>query len=102
MSKLYEGAKEKHPGRSRVKHILKGYKRGGGVHSDEAQDRKLFKKMLAKEDKGEHAVSGHKGKARLDKKARGGATESKYARGGRTKKAGGTHINIAVVSPNKK
>lgn len=101
MSKFHNAAREKHPGRSRVKHILKGYKRGGAVHDDEAADRKLFKKMLKEEDKGEHAVSGHKGKARLDKRARGGGVD-KFARGGRTKKAGGTHINIAVVSPNKK
>lgn len=76
--------------RHRVKQILKGYKSGGAVHGDEAQDRKLFKKMIAEHEAEESKVPGKKHGGRLDK----------YARGGRTKgKKPHTQVNIAVVSP---
>lgn len=73
--------------KKRVHHILKGHKRGGAAHPDEAQDRKLFKKMLKEHDA---KVHGKKSGGRLDK----------YARGGKTKGKHGNHVNIAIVAPH--
>ncbi len=72
--------------KSRVKHIL-GHARGGAAHSDEAEDRKLFGKMI-KEHEGK--VSGHKSGSRLDK----------YARGGKTKGKHHTQVNV-IVAPHR-
>lgn len=78
--------------RQRVHHILKGHKRGGSAHSDEAADKKLFHKLIAEHEKKEMKVEGKlKHTQRLDKYARGGKTKHK-----------GTHINIAVVAPHSK
>ena len=76
---------EKHPGQRRAHERVKGYKSGGKVHSDEAEDKKLIKKMVKADDlKPEGKASG----GRLDK----------YARGGRTKHGkSNTHINIVVA-----
>jgi len=55
---------------SRVGHLMKGYKSGGAVHADEAEDKKLIKKMIGKSL---HA-DGEKSKHRMDrpKRAKGG------------------------------
>ncbi len=71
--KLYEGAIHK-------------YAKGGAVHGDEAEDRKLIKSELKKHDMKTH---GSKGKERLDKHARGGKV--KHGKGHHTK------INIVVA-----
>lgn len=72
----------------RVGRMLKGYKRahGGAVHADEAQDRKLVRKMLKAHDAKMH---GEHPKKRADK----------FARGGRAK-GGKTHINVNVMPQN--
>ena len=68
--------------------MVKGFKRGGSVgHSDEAADRKLFKKMISEHD------------AKAPGRARGGRLD-KFARGGKTKGKHGTQVNIAVVAPH--
>lgn len=58
-----------------------GFKKGGKVHDDEAQDRKLFKKMIAKEEKAEkHAnggVAGSSGPGRLKRRAAAAAIPAK-------------------------
>lgn len=84
MAHPYAGHKEVHAGRKRAGSMAK-FKKGGAVHSDEAEDKKLIKKMVKKDDL---KVEGRSTGGRLDK----------YARGGRTKKGGGkTHINILVA-----
>jgi hypothetical protein len=35
---------------------LKAFKKGGAVHTDEAQDKKLIKKMMAQEEKKEKGM----------------------------------------------
>jgi len=62
-----------------------GYKRGGAVHDDEAQDKKLISSMIKKaEDKEDKpklksggAVAGSKATARLDKRPRGDASQNR-------------------------
>jgi hypothetical protein len=70
--------------RARVGHITKGYAHGGAVHGDEAQDRKLIKKVMAERDA--QAVEGSGARERADKRARGGRTKHK-----------GTHVNVIVA-----
>ena len=83
MAHPFEKHKEVHAGRKRA-HEMGHFKRGGGVHSDEAADRKLFGKMIKEHDQ---KVHGKKGR-------------SKFARGGAAKdKKGGNHVNIAIVNP---
>jgi hypothetical protein len=54
-------------------HKIAGYKHGGAIHADAAQDRKLIHSMLKHErHEGESGVHGVKSKLRLDKRARGG------------------------------
>ncbi len=79
--------------RSQAKARVKAYAKGGKVHSDEAEDKKLFKKMINEHEKGETKVEGHASGGRLDR----------YARGGKTKghKKGGTHVKIAIVNKDK-
>src|ERR1700732_4307740 len=68
---------------SRVGHITRGYASGGGVgHSDEKQDRKLFKKLMKEEDSQE--VEGGSVKERMDRPGRAGRK-----RGGKGMKRGG-------------
>lgn len=67
MAHPYSHVREVHSGRKAAHSRVKDYKRGGSVHADEKQDRKLFGKML-KEQKVEGKASG----GRLDKRARGG------------------------------
>lgn len=65
--------------KSRVNHITKGYASGGAVHSDEKQDRKLIKKMMAEHEK--HEVDGKHAKHRADRPKRkaGGHVKSSKA-----------------------
>lgn len=69
--------------KSRVAHLTRGYKSGGAVkwHPDEKQDKKLFKKMFAKEIDAEGSKSSH----RMDrpKRAKGGRV-GKHKGNGRT------------------
>ncbi len=59
---------------------------GGQVHSDEAQDRRLISKMMAKHEKMEgEKVAGGKSKGRMDKYARGGRADPK--------------VKITIVNP---
>lgn len=73
--------------RSRVGHITKGYAKGGAVHGDEAQDRKLFKKMM----KSEMHAEGEKSKHRADRPRR--------AKGGKVKKNAKTIVNVITGHP---
>lgn len=71
-----------------------GYKKGGAVHEDEAEDKKLIKKEIGKT----------KLKLKSGGKAEGCSSKEmvgKYARGGAPKsKKGGTTVNI-VVAPGQ-
>jgi hypothetical protein len=70
---------------SRVSALTKGYASGGGVHSDEAEDRKMVKGMVKP---GALKIAGKKAGGRLDR----------YARGGSVKKTkGSTHVNVIVA-----
>lgn len=79
--------REHHVEKQRVAHIAKHRASGGGVHSDEKQDRKLFKKMIAEHDR---EAEGKKSKHRRDRVAR--------AKGGKVGKKGrgATHVNVIV------
>lgn len=70
---------------SRVAHITKGYASGGAVHSDEAEDKGLVKKMVKKTAL---KMDGKKAKHRMDRPHR--------AKGGRVKKGGKTNVNVIV------
>lgn len=89
------------------------YAKGGAVHSDEAEDKALIRKMVKKKDLKEHKAEGgfvHGGmpKKRLDKisrqTAKGDANamqpyppgKEKFARGGKVKAKGKTQINVIV------
>jgi len=66
-------------------HSVKHYAKGGAVHGDEAQDRKLVKKMLKQEEKAEKA-SGGSVRHRADR----------FARGGKVKAKGSTTVNVNI------
>lgn len=71
------------------------YKSGGSVHKDEAQDKKLIKSMMAKEDKMERGKYADGGSVMEGKPAR-----SRLDRGGRkapAKKGGKTNVNVIVA-----
>lgn len=91
MAHPYDQYKEVHAGRRVAKERSKHFKRGGAVHSDVAEDKKLIKQELKKHEAEEMKSEGKKGKARLDKRARGGGVKH----GG--KKGHKTHINIVVA-----
>lgn len=91
MAHSHAHLREMHPGRKRAHAMSKHFKRGGKVHSDEAEDRKLFSKMLKQHEKEEMPVEGKKSGGRLDKYARGGRAKSKSKGGHHTK------INIMVA-----
>ena len=91
MSHSHAHLREMHPGRKRAHETSKHFKRGGKVHGDEAEDKKLITKMLNKHEAGEKP-EGKKAGGRLDK----------YARGGKTKGKHGNHVNIAIVNPGAK
>lgn len=86
MAHPYARFNEKDAGKARAKHLTKAYAKGGKVHSDVAEDRKLFKKMMAEHERGEMKVEGKASGGRLDKFARGGKTKS-----------GKTNINIVIA-----
>lgn len=88
MAHPFHSHREHSTRKHRVKHVL-GHKRGGAAHSDEAADRKLFKKMIAEH---ESKVEGHRGHKRMDKRARGGGTKHGKHH---------TQVNIAVVAPHR-
>lgn len=69
--------------RSRASTMLSGYAKGGGVHPDAEQDKKLIKKMLGKE-LGE--IGGVKAKMRADRPHR--------ASGGKVGKKATTVVNV--------
>lgn len=74
----------KHPGRERAAKLIKSYAKGGKVHSDEREDRVLFKRMIAEHEKGEGEktggrIHGKKAHARMDKRARGGRVKKPAA-----------------------
>lgn len=76
-------------GKARVAHITKGYARGGKVeHSDEAQDKKLIKKMIAESEASDE-----------------GKKSNKFARGGKVKGLGKglgkTNVNVIVANKPK-
>jgi len=72
--------------KSRVSHITRGYAKGGAVHSDAAQDRKLIKSMVKKADlKADGERAGH----RMDR--------PKRAKGGRVKGSKGNAKTIINV-----
>lgn len=89
----YQQHREVHAGR-KAAHMRCGGKmaRGGKAHGDEAQDRKLVKKMLSEHEKNEYNVGGAVSGGRLDKMARGGKTKGKGKKG--------NHVNIAIVAPH--
>lgn len=87
MAHSHAHLREMHQGQKKAHEFVKGLKRGGRAkHSDEAEDKKLFSKMIKKHD-AEHKAEGKKSGGRLDK----------YARGGRAKGKHGNKTNINVV-----
>ena len=82
MAHPYSHIREKNPGKKRAHEMSKHFKRGGKVHSDEAEDRAIVKSMVKKEDL---KAEGGAVKPRLDKMARGGKAKHH------------THINIMVA-----
>lgn len=88
MAHPYAKFNEKDAGKARAKHLTKAYAKGGKVHSDEAEDKKLISKMLSAHDR------------KVEGKASGGRLD-KYARGGAAKKKGDTNINIVLAPQGK-
>lgn len=77
--------------KSRVGHIAKGYASGGAVHHDEAEDKKLIKKMISTHDNEATEMAGDKrGKPRADRpnRARGGKVKGKHK---------GVNVNVIVA-----
>lgn len=87
MAHPYANLRELHRGQKRAHQMAKHFKRGGKVHSDEKEDKKLISKML-KEHEGSEEPEGKASGGRLDK----------YARGGKTKGKHGNHVNIAILN----
>ena len=94
MAHPYSKHNEAAAGKAKAASMTKGYKKGGAVHSDEAQDRKLIKSMMDKEEKSEPKVEGKASGGRLDKFARGGGTK------GKGKHKGGNHVNVVIAAPH--
>ena len=90
MAHSHAHLREMHPGQKRAHAMAKHFKRGGKVHGDEKEDRKLISKMINDHEKGESKVEGKKSGGRLDKYARGGKTKGKHHH---------TNVNI-VVAPH--
>lgn len=87
MAHPFESVRQSKVEHSRVGKMTSGYAKGGAVHGDEAQDRKLIKKMLATHEVGE--VEGPASKNRQDRPGR--------ARGGRTPKPKSKGVNVNVI-----
>lgn len=92
MAHPFQSVRQSKVEHGRVGRMTSGYAKGGGVHSDEAQDRKLIKKMLAEHEVGE--VEGGARKSRADRPGR--------ARGGRAPKGKhkGVNVNVIVAPQN--
>lgn len=92
MAHPHESHRASKVSKSRVSHIMKGYKRGGSVKRDGgADDMPLKKKSGGAAEHSDLKSLGKKSGGRLDK----------YARGGKTKHGKhGTQVNIAVVQPH--
>lgn len=90
MAHSHAHIREIHQGQKKAHEFVKGLKRGGRAHSDEAEDKKLFGKMIKKHD-AEHKAEGKKSGGRLDKFARGGRAKGKHGNK--------TNVNI-VVAPH--
>ena len=97
--KAYDKLKGSQEGSAKAKRVLSsaGYAKGGKVHSDEKEDKKLIKKELgkAKIEVKKHGgkVAGRKPAARADKFARGGSAP----RGKHT----AVNINLAASQADK-
>jgi len=83
MAHPYNKFRQSNVERSRAAPMVAGYKKGGGVHPDAEQDKKLIKKMLGKE-LGE--IGGVKAKMRADRPHR--------ASGGKVGKKAATVVNV--------
>lgn len=75
--------------RSRVGHIAHGYASGGGVHSDQAADAKLIKRMVKKPALKMH---GHEAKPRADRVKRASGGRVKHGKHGK-----GTNVNVIIA-----
>lgn len=91
MSHPFAGHRQNKVEHSRVGHITKGYASGGAVHSDEAEDKAMVKKMVKPSAM---RMTGGPVKARADKVNR--------ARGGRTKHGGKHTVNVIVAPGGNK
>lgn len=76
MSHPYASHRQTAKEHSRVGHITRGYAKGGAVHEDAAEDKKLIRKMM----KSEMHAEGGKSKHRADRpgRAKGGAVKGKH------------------------
>lgn len=86
MAHPHAGIRQNKVEKSRVAKITKGYASGGGVHSDEAEDKKLIKKMVRKKAL---TAEGDSPAYRADRPGR--------KRGGRVK-GGKTVVNVITNS----
>lgn len=80
MGHPYNKFRQSNVQRARVGDIVPNRAAGGKVHSDEAQDKKLIKKMIGE------AIGGEPAKSRMDRPQR--------ARGGKVSKKGTTIVNV--------
>lgn len=90
MAHPYKGHSEEAVGHRRAQKLLHGseYKRGGAVHADEPQDRKLFHRMMAEHERGEMKMEEH-----AAKRATGGRITAGAESGvGRLQKAHGKGV----------
>ena len=90
MAHPYQSERDDKVAKRRVASLTKGYAAGGGVHSDEAADRALVKKMVRSSA---IKMDGDAPKSRQDRPGR--------ARGGRAPKRGGTTVNVIVAGKDK-
>lgn len=93
MADIHRTARAKEQGRAEGYARRAGYKHGGGVHADEAQDKRLIAKMIGEEEKREGKrpkrkrggkVGGGAVAMRLDKKPRKNGDVAVYDAPGRT------------------
>lgn len=85
MSHPFESVRQHRVEKSRAASIAKGHAKGGAVHSDEAEDRKMIKGMVKS---GSLKVEGRASGGRLDRPAR--------ASGGKVK-SGKTNVNVIIA-----
>src|SRR5215475_60372 len=89
-------------GHRRAKFLTTGKQYARGGHADEAEDKKLIKSMLKKEEKAEgRAAGGSVANGRLDKHPRGGAIKG-YQMGGPIRKFTPSkhkpHVGINIIN----